>query len=148
MRKELFVISLILAGMVSALSYGSEVIFLAFLSLVPLIYGYWKGKYAVFFPIILGTAFVINSFTYPWDTAHILYLSTIWPGIFATFALHSLPESPEMEKNTTISWFTISLLSAGALYFIPAMVGVVENTFILAIVGLIAGLALAYLAWE
>ena len=148
MRKELFVISLILAGMVSALSYGSEVIYLAFLSVVPLIYGYWKGKYASFFPLILGTAFVINSFTYPWDTAHILYLSIIWPGIFAAFALHSLPESPEMEKNTAISWFTISLLSAGALYFIPAMVGVVENPFILAIVGLIAGLALAYLAWE
>jgi hypothetical protein len=148
MRKELFVLStafLILGVMACS---GTGAVYLALLSALPLGYGYMKGRSAALFPIILGLAMVIASFSYPWDMLHVIMLSIAWPGVFAMYALHSVPASEDMEKSVIMSWGSTSMLSAGALMLIPAISLPVENAFILAIIGLLAGLALAYMAWK
>ena len=148
MRKEVFLASLIFGGTIAADCLGGNSFYIALLSFVPLIYAYRKGKRAPLFPLILGLAFVIHSFSYPWTSASILKLGIFWPGIFALFALHSTPDSVEMERNVGIAWLMVSMISVGFLYFMPAMISVIASPVMLALIGLMAGLALAYLAWK
>ena len=148
MRKELFSVSILMLALVSFECYGSELFYLALFSSVPLIYAYIKEKKAPLFPPILGAAFVMNAFTYQWDVSHILLLSLIWPGIFALFALHSVPESKDMEKSVFMAWTTAFFISASFLYLVPAMISSIPNPIALALIGLMAGIALAFLAWK
>ena len=127
-------------AVVMADCYGNESVYLALLSAIFLGWAYKNGDKTPFFPILLGAAFLINSFTYPWDTSHVVMLGIIWPGIFVLFALHSVPESIDMERSALISWASASTLSLMALYLIPSMISVLDDPVVLAIIGLMAGL--------
>ncbi len=148
MRKELFFVSLLMLAFVSFECYGGDLLYLALFSAVPLIYAYMKEKKAALFPPILGAAFVMNAFTYPWDVSHILILSLIWPGIFALFALHSVPESKDMEKSVFMAWMTAFFVSSSFLYLVPGGISSIPNPMVLALIGLMAGIAMAFLAWK
>jgi len=147
-RKHLLLLSVIVMAVVVADCYGNESVYLALLSAIFLGWAYKNGDNAPFFPILLGAAFLINSFTYPWDAVHILMLGIMWQGIFALFALHSVPESADMEKSALMAWASASMLSVLALYLSPAMISIIPNPVVLAAIGLMAGLAMAYLAWK
>ena len=148
MRKELFLVSLTIAAVVALLCQGKASFYLMLLSLAPLIYAYFRERRAPLFPLVLGAAFVFGSFTYPWHSLHIIILSIMWPAIFGLFALHSVPESPEMEKNVMSGCLLSSFISFSFLYFLPGMIGAIPNAGFLVLIGLIAGIAMAYLAWK
>ncbi len=148
MRKTLLFISVFVVAGVVLISPGNPFLYLAIASLIPLAYAYMKKKNSPLFAVMIGMAFVGSGISVPWDIAHIIAISVLWPGVFALFAMHSTPPSEDMEKLGLQTWGMTSMLSAGAIYMMASVAPYITNAFALAIVGLMVGLALAYLAWK
>ena len=146
-RKSQLALSLLLFATVlyEDITHMPGMAYLALFSLIPLIYGMKHRYYLIFFPLILAVAYIPVCFLYTPDIWTMVKLSLIWPLFFALYSTLSYPDSRDLEKRAMITWISSGALAAFTMVAALYTIAPVENVWILAIMGIVAGFSMIYM---
>ncbi len=132
------------------LSFYPRFGYVAGLSLLFLIYGIWKNNRSarIFFSVILSLAYVGACLFYRFELLSVLKMAIIWSMLFALFSVMASPESEDLEKRMFFTSAVSSAFSAFSIMAISVITVPVPNPIVLAVMGMVAGLAMVYIIYR